>query len=67
MSLSNGVLPTEKIANDFLTTEEKGLTTLNTFLENGLVKQKTDFYESIKKLKLSTWRSKEISETENSR
>ena len=54
MSLSNGVLPTEKIANDFLTTEEKGLTTLNAFLENGLVKQKTDFYESIKKLKLST-------------
>ena len=67
MSLSNGVLPTEKIANDFLTTEENGLTTLNAFLENGLVKQKTDFYESIKKLKLSTWRSKEISETENSR
>ena len=49
MSLSNGVLLTEKIA------EEKELAALNAFIENGLVKQTTAFYETIKKLKLSTF------------
>ena len=49
MSLSNGVLLTEKIA------EEKELAALNAFIENGLVKQTTGFYETIKKLKLSTF------------
>ena len=44
MSLSNGILPTEKIANDLLSC-------LNTFIEDRLVKQTTGFYW----LKLSTF------------
>ena len=55
MSLCKGVLPTEKIANYILTAEEKGLTTLNAFLEDRLVKQTTGFYEPIKNLKLWTF------------
>ena len=57
MSLSNGVLQTEKIANDLLTTEEKGLAALDAFIKDRLVKQATDFYETIKKLKLYTFRT----------
>ena len=34
MSLSNGVLPTEKTANDLFTTEEKGLAALNAVIED---------------------------------
>ena len=55
ISLSSGILPTEKITSDLLTAEEKGLSALNTFNEKRLVKQTTDFYEPIKKLKLSTF------------
>ena len=55
VSLSSGVLPTEKITSDFLTGEEKGLHTLNTFIEEQLVKQTTDVYEPIKRLKLPTF------------
>ena len=55
VSLSNGVLPTEKTTSDLLTAEEKGLSALNTFTEEQLVKQTTYFYEPIKKLKLSTF------------
>ena len=43
MSLSNGVLPTEKIVND-LTAVEKGQTAVNAFIEDRLVKQTTGFY-----------------------
>ena len=45
MSLSNGFLPTEKIANDLLTAEEKGLAALSAFIEDRIVKQTTGFYE----------------------
>ena len=55
VSLSNGVLPTEKTTSDLLTAEEKGLSALNTFIGERLVKQTTNFYEPIKKLKLSTF------------
>ena len=55
MNFFNGVLPTEKITNDFLTAEEKGLTALNSFIEDQLVKQAAGFYELVKKLKLSTF------------
>ena len=55
VSLSNGVLPTEKTTSDLLTAEEKGLSALNTFIGERLVKQTTYFYEPIKKLKLSTF------------
>ena len=41
--------------NDLLTAKEKGLSALNTFIEEQLVKETTDFYEPIKKLKLSTF------------
>ena len=34
MSLSNGVLPMKTIANDLFTAEEKGLATLNAFIED---------------------------------
>ena len=55
ISFSSGILPTEKTTSDLLTAEEKGLSALNTFIEERLVKQATDFYEPIKKLKLSTF------------
>ena len=55
VSSSNGVLSTEKITSDLLTAEEKGLSALNTSTEERLVKQTMDFYEPIKKLKLSTF------------
>ena len=55
VSSSNGVLPTEKITSDLSTAEEKGLSALNTSIEERLVKQTMDFYEPIKKLKLSTF------------
>ena len=55
ISLSNDVLPTEQITSDLLTAKEKGLSALNTFIEERLVKKTTGFYEPIKKLKLSTF------------
>ena len=58
VSSSNGVLSTEKITSDLLTAEEKGLSALNTSTEERLVKQTMDFYEPIKKLKLSTFSEK---------
>ena len=39
VSLSNGVLPTEKITSDLLTAKEKGLPALNTFIAERLMKQ----------------------------
>lgn len=55
MSLSIGVLPTEKIVNYLLTAGEKGLADLNAFIEDWLMNQTNGFYESIKKLTLSTF------------
>ena len=44
MSLSSGVLLTEKKTNILFTAEEKGLAELNAFIEDRLVKQTTGFY-----------------------
>ena len=54
MSLSNGVLPANKKANELLTAEN-GTFHLQCLRENQLVKRRTGFYKLFKKLKLSTF------------
>ena len=51
VSLFNGVLPTEKITSDLLTAKEKGLSFLNTFTEERLVKQTAKLKKIVSKLK----------------
>ena len=58
MSISIGVLETEKVASDMSSAKEKGETASYTFVESRLSNEKTMWiFDPMKKMKLSTFSS----------
>ena len=52
ISLSTGIVPTDKIKNDLFNAHAIGETALNKFIDERLVNQRTRFFEPLRKLKL---------------
>ena len=58
MSISTGVVETDKVTNDMLSAKSVGKTTMNEFITNRLGAERTAcIFDPIKKLKLGTFQS----------
>ena len=55
ISLSSGLIPTEKAASDMLEAEAKGETEVLKFIDERLVNQSIDFFHPLKRLKLGSF------------